>query len=346
MVLGDKVYIGGGNTFPKSSSTLFVYNITRDSWDTLDTPTEGYALVTYLSQLVLVGGTDPATGWPTNQLWVLNNNDNWTQPHSPMPTSRWGASAVSVDKHLIVAGGFGDLNSLDVVEVYDGHQWRRAQYLPRACYWMKSALHKGNWYLAGGVDQDREVFYTSLKSLIATTQSVGAEHASVWNALPHLPFPFSSPVMFDDQLITIGGGYRCSSAIHAYSHPTKSWVYAGDLPIVCKSTCTLILPSGELLVVGGETYFGLSSLAFRAKLRGDLLHNYTVGWVPFHLQCTTPFTLDIFLFSSTVTTFPDVNGHYDVSTHDWEELAQDTEDFFSSPSLTGDSSVALVYTEI
>jgi len=274
VVLGDKVYIGGGNTFPKSSSTLFVYNITRDSWDTLDTPTEGYALVTYLSQLVLVGGTDPATGWPTNQLWVLNNNDTWTQPHSPMPTSRWGASAVSVDKHLIVAGGVGDLNSLDVVEaVYDGHQWRRAQYLPRACYWMKSALHKGNWYLAGGVDQDREVFYTSLKSLIATTQSAGAEHASVWNALPHLPFPFSSPVMFDDQLITIGGGYRCSSAIHAYSHPTKSWVYAGDLPIVCKSTCTLILPSRELLVVGGETYFGLSSLAFRAKLRGDLLHN-------------------------------------------------------------------------
>ena len=145
------------NTFPKSSS-LFVYNITRDSWDTLDTPTEGYALVTYLSQLVLVGGTDPATGWPTNQLWVLNNNDNWTQPHNPMPTSRLGASAVSVGKHLIVAGGFGDLNSLDVVEVYDGHQWKRAQYLPRACYWMKSALHKGNWYLVGGVDQYREVF--------------------------------------------------------------------------------------------------------------------------------------------------------------------------------------------
>lgn len=195
-----------------------------------------------------------------------------------MPASRWGASAVSVGKHLIVAGGFGDLNSLDVVEVYDGHQWRRAHYLPRACYWMKSALHKGNWYLAGGVDQDMQTagkfFYTSLISLIATTQSAGAEHASVWNALPHLPFPFPSPVMFIDQLITIGGGYRCGSAVHAYSHPTKSWVYAGDLPIVCKSTCTLILPSGELLVVGGETYFGLSSLAFRAKLRGDLLHNY------------------------------------------------------------------------
>lgn len=120
-------------------------------------------------------------------------------------------------------------------------------------------------------------FYTSLKSLIATTQSAGAEHASVWNVLPHLPFPFSSPVMFNDQLITIGGGYCCSSAVHADSHPTKSWVNAGDLPIFCKSTCTLILPSGELLVVGGETYFGLSSLAFRAKLRGNLLHNYTVG---------------------------------------------------------------------
>jgi len=59
--------------------------------------------------------------------------------------------------------------------------------------------------------------------LVLITKRKYAEHASV----PHLPFPFSSPVMFNDQLITIGGGYHYSSAIHAYSHPTKSWVYAG-----------------------------------------------------------------------------------------------------------------------
>ena len=67
---------------------------------------------------------------------------------------------------------------------------------------------------------------------------------------------------------------------------------------------------------------------------------------PVHYTFYIGIYLYMLLFSFTVTTFPDVDGHYDVSTHDWEELAQDTEDFFSRPSLTGDSSVALVYTEI
>ena len=265
VALGNKVYIGGGIMDPGSSSRLLVYDYTKDSWDILDTPTQWYALTTYHSQLVLVGGADPDTLEATNQLWVLNEQCHWAQPLPPMTIERYQASAVSLGDYLIVAGGCDGSNDghLDVVEVYDGHQWMRAQSLPRGCSWMKTTLHEGDWYLAGGMGQGNEVYYTSLDSLIATTYSRQAS----WKQLPDAPLIWSTPTVLRKQLITVGGGYPNSSTIHAYSPSTKSWVPVGDLPVACDSTCTLVLPTGGLLVVR-DTEFGLSSHSFRPNTRG------------------------------------------------------------------------------
>ena len=247
---------------PGSPSRLLVYDYTKDSWDILDTPTQCYALTTYHSQLVLVGGVDPDTLEATNQLWVLDEQCHWAQPLPPMTTERYQASAVSVGDCLIVAGGC-DGNSLHAVEVYNGHRWRSAQSLPTACSCMKSTLHEGNWYLAGGIGQGSKVYHTSLRSLIATTHLEGARQTSIWKQLPGTSW--SSPAVLHNQLITVQGGY--SSAIHAYSSSTESWVHVGDLPDVCNSCCTLVLSTGELLVVG-DTKSGSSSHLFRSKIKG------------------------------------------------------------------------------
>ena len=265
VVLGNKVYIGGGSMHPGSPSRLLVYDFTKDSWDILNTPTQCYALTTYHSQLVLVGGVDPDTLEATKQLWVLDEQCHWTQPLPPMKTERYQASAVSVGDCLIVAGGCDGVISLRAVEVYNGHRWRSAQSLPRACYCMKSTLHEGNWYLAGGIGQGKEVYHTSLKSLIVATHLEGARQTSVWKQLPETSLFWSSPAVLQNQLIIVQGGY--SLAIHAYSSSTESWVHIGDLPDVYNSSCTLVLPTGELLVVG-DTKSGSSSHLFRSKIKG------------------------------------------------------------------------------
>ena len=132
------------------SSRLLIYNLTKNSWDMLRTPTKWFGLSTYHSQLVLVGGKDPARmGSATNRLWVLDGQSHWTQPLPPMLTKCYGASAVSTGNHLIVAGGLSDEDPLDIVQVYNGHEWMRAQPLPKACYFIKCALDKDKkWYLA------------------------------------------------------------------------------------------------------------------------------------------------------------------------------------------------------
>ena len=243
------------------------------TWDILDTPTVNYALTTYNSQLVLVGGGDHDNEHVTNQLWVLDELWQWTQSLPPMTTGRSRASAVSLDHYLIVAGGHDEHVLLDVVEVYDGHYWRKVQSIPKASYSMKSCLLEGIWYLAGGDEQGTEIIYTFLHSLIATTSSEVVRQTSAWKKLANVPLEWSTPVIIGKQLATIGG-WSDSSAIHVYSHSTNSWVYVEDLPVACHSTCTLVLPTGKLLVVGGVggeiyTEWEMLSHAFKAKIKGE-----------------------------------------------------------------------------
>ena len=154
-----------------SSSKLLVFDFTEDSYGILDTPTEDYTLTTYRSQVVLVRGRDPNTGKATNQLWVLDEQDDWSESLPPMIIKHCQAPAVSVGDNLIVAGGCcSDGSPLATVEVYDGHQWRQAQSLPRACPSMKPAVLEGNWYLASRARQGCKIYHTCLESLIATLE--------------------------------------------------------------------------------------------------------------------------------------------------------------------------------
>ena len=98
----------------------------------------------------------------------------------------------------------------------------------------------------------------------------------MWKKLPDAPLELSATAMLRDQLITVGGGKPLGSAIHAYSSSTDSWAHVGDLPVACHSTCTVVLPTEELMVVGGESESGLLSSSFRASIGGKLFRATTL----------------------------------------------------------------------
>ena len=140
---------------------------------------------------------------------------------------------------------------------------------------MKSTLHNGEWYLMGGVGQGKSVFCASVDSLIATAGSSEGEGGSVWKTLPEAPFEFSDIAMYGNLLLAIGGAIEGrdsltpQSAIYGFITGTQSWVHIGNLPVAIESTCSIVLPSSELLVVGGQSESGIfSSSVFKATLRG------------------------------------------------------------------------------
>ena len=259
VVLNHKVYIGGGYTRTHTTSAnIYTYDPTMDTWETLQSPTRCSALTSYHNKLLLVGGW-ASTGQVTNQLWVFEEGEQtWTQPLPPMSTSRRGASAVSYQDYLIVAGGCNNDGLLNTVEVFDGQQWVAADQLPKRCGFMQSTSHDGHYYLMGGDPPGTSVFYISLQSLVekATqhppTSPSNTDQLSVWKTLTNTPHENSSTTIFGGALVAVGG-YPRQSSLHLYFPLTQSWLPAGEMPLGVQYTCTVTLPTGEMMVIGGDT---------------------------------------------------------------------------------------------
>ena len=147
-----------GETVYTTASNIYTYDPTMDTWEALQSPTKYSALTTYHNKLLLVGGCigEASTCQTTDQLWAFEEGEQtWTQPLPPMPTRRCGASAVSTQDHLIVAGGLNNLGrSLNKVEVFDGQHWVIADPLPKSCSNIKSTshMHDGHYYMMGSVE--------------------------------------------------------------------------------------------------------------------------------------------------------------------------------------------------
>ena len=205
---------------------------------------------------MLVDGREYIDLWKdgpvTNKLWTLIEHNQWRETLPPMTTKRHSASAMEFADNILVAGGADDeARSIDAIEVYNGHYWAKAQCLPKPCRCMKSTVLNGHWYLMGGWGQGKEVYYASLDSLVASCQPSEKPLPSVWKRLPDVPHEDSSIAMFGNRLIAVGGEYPLNSSIYAYSPHIQSWVHVWDMPVKLRSTCTAVLPTGELMMIGG-----------------------------------------------------------------------------------------------
>ena len=190
-----------------------------------------------------------------------------------MITNRCSASAVEFADNILVAGGVDDEGEdIYIVEVYNDHHWAKAEYLPEPYYWTKSTVFSGHWYLMRGEGQGkRVVYYASLDSLVASCQPSEKPPPSVWKRLPDVPHDYSSAAVFGNRLIAVEGGDPSpSSSIHAYFPHTQSWVHVGDMPVGLSSTCTAILPTEDLNVIGGVSDTSFSeSCVHKASLNGN-----------------------------------------------------------------------------
>ena len=224
-----------------------------------------------------------STGDVTNEVWTLSEDDcQWEQPDTlpPMETKRYSVCAVSYKDHLLVAGGWTSERSSDVVEIFNGSYWCFTQPLPSKYSVLKSAILDQNWFLMGGdpepddsdlLPQSNAVHYASLDSLLTSYEL--SDPSSVWKRLTNTPCQSSSTAVFGDRLIAIGGEEALSpaSTIHAYSFLTNSWIHVGDMPVAASNTCSIVLPTGELIVlggIGGDTSFMTKVL--KASIKGNL----------------------------------------------------------------------------
>ena len=263
VVIGDTVYVGGGFA-GNDRDACTVMKLEQDQWTKLPKYTAKYFAMTSLAnRLVLVGGIDVRNNKRTNQLAVFESGE-WTHPYPPMNIARYSSTAVSFNNHIIVAGGRDDKESTSSVEVLDvaSRRWYIAQSLPNPRSVLKSTLIGNTLYLMGGYDYTgmptKTVYHVDLDELIAKALS-HQDTPTLWQTLQEVPLVWSAPLSIGRSLLAVGGrGDRGnpSSSIHLYQPDTRRWVKVGDLPTArYRSTCS-VLPSGEVIVAGGQTKLG------------------------------------------------------------------------------------------
>ena len=259
VVIGDTVYVGGGDADNYHDSCT-VMKLEQDQWTKLPEYTAQYFAMTSLAnRLVLVGGIDPRNNKRTNQLAVFESG-KWTHPYPPMNIARDCSTAVSFNNHIIVAGGEDDKGPTSIVEVLDvaSRRWYIAQSLPNPRSVLKSTLIGNTLYLMGGYNHNRAiktVHHVDLNELIAKALS-NLDTPTLWQTLQEAPLVFSAPLSIGRSLLAVGGAddrRNSSSSIHLYQPDTRRWVKVGDLP-TARYFCTCsVLPSGEVIVAGGQT---------------------------------------------------------------------------------------------
>jgi hypothetical protein len=270
VALKGKVYIGGG--YARSAKIVIVYDPQKDSCSTLAPYAYYYfSMAVVNNQLVLVGGQESVVTFNyTNKLGVWDESSTrWTNPFPPMTTACYRPTVVThKDRWLIVISGGGGVTCfLSRVEILDtfSKQWYHSTPMPDllGCSHTLTATIGGTCYLMGGYLNTypllSRVLSVSLDELVSQAQEskpVGGSSPptpSPWQTLPDTPLHYSAPVALNGTLLAVGGEselYKARNTIYAYHPERKEWVKAGEMPTERVKCSCIVLPSGEIMVVG------------------------------------------------------------------------------------------------
>ena len=280
VLVGDFVYAGGGSCQRAGSyeneCTIFKYDFRNNYWCNLPrTNRHKFAMVCFRDQLVLVGGANPLTNPKNKYLAGLlvwdEQNHCWDEPYTPMNVPRMQSSVIAREPHIVAAGG-RNTNLLDSVEVFNGndYQWQvvEAGRLPAKIYAATSAELAGFWYLIGGSEQKRAVYRASLDSIIGA--AVRLKEDEIWERLPDLEFEYATATSFGNCILAIGGLKNLSSSATVFGHfpARKMWLQIErPLPRPFHSSAAVVVPPGELLIIGGCTAMYRYRHVYKAVLK-------------------------------------------------------------------------------
>ena len=220
----------------------------------------------------------PLVGSNQSKPLTHSRGRKWSKEFPPMPTKRWFTAAVCSVKSLIVAGGTTGAgkykDNLATVEVMDPktRQWLTASSLPHPFNWASAVICRDRLYMLGGIDTNEKtklVLTCSLPDLQHSCQpssvpslggrlkalSLAGQH-QVWQEVADMPVYLSTCTTISGQLLAVGGrdsSYSDTNAIYRYNPTSNSWEVISHIP-TARCWCLLaVLPSSELMVVGGCT---------------------------------------------------------------------------------------------
>ena len=264
VVIGDKVYVGGGNTGDdEADSLVFEYTSSEDKWTTLPpAPIMLFGVGQLLGEVVIVGGKVQQNVYSC--VYVFDRfTRRWKDSLPSLSTARYVPTCVSLTFSLLVCGGFSNdcsvISNIEMIDC-DNFEWQVAGYLSRPatlCYTSAVAVQNSLFFL-GGYRSSTAISVTNAAHKISLDNLASPAGISpyVWKSLPATPHFQSSAGTLGSCLLAVGGSSTpytlpVQNSIYAYSHNSESWIKVGELPYAACHVTVNTLSSGELLVFGG-----------------------------------------------------------------------------------------------
>ena len=270
VVIRGIVYVGGGNDY-----LIQQYSPTDDKWSTLPpSPVCWFGMGELNGQLVLVGGRTRQFD-VTGKVHSLNSStQKWVESIAPMSTARSRPAVLSQPSCLTVVGGADQRGkNLSDVEIFMPHtsQWHKTTSpatSPLDLYGMTTTVINNKCFIA-------EYGSTKVYQLCVSLQQTTTDSANTpqviaeWTNLCDLPHEGCGLCSINGCLLAVGGGELLNpiTTILGFSPITNTWKTVGELPGPRRDCITVLLPTGELLVMGGWD----RSLSHTNKVRGEQL---------------------------------------------------------------------------
>ena len=309
--LNDHLYVGAGVFCgaEHDKCRLYEYSLALNTWDIFDTHLAEFALASYKSKLLFLGGREyefdhssfctPKAKSLTNKIRFLNDQYQLQEADiPPMNKRRKSALAVSHKDHLIVVGG--DEREPKTVEIYDDQmkKWLFAPTLPKASQLQSITMHPdGILYIQLTNVMSSKVFWATLKSLNdSCTPDVQENNDSVfWKEIATLDRVFSNLTLCQDNLFLLGGSHqdekRCAFVYQPSDHLTQHWINIADVPVdlykytACGIARIVSLSDDQLLLFGHSGTW--TEVMFLVLFHGTnlnlvtciLFSNLPLGWL-------------------------------------------------------------------
>ena len=234
---------------------VYAYRASDNGWTKLPPCRYRYfCLAVVRGQLTTIGGRESERSF-TNILLSLSENV-WLEDLPPMPTGRELPASASSPTHLVVVGGLTNprlsRSYLSVVEVLNTEtlQWSTACDLPQGVGSPRIVCCHDYFYLSDGYSL--AVFCCSVTDLLESTNS--SDGRTVWTRLADIPMDDSSLTALEGHVLAICGvsSNYPTGIIHYYDVGSNCWSIIGEVPTPRFSVLTAVLPSNELVVVGGN----------------------------------------------------------------------------------------------
>ena len=254
---------------------VYSYNSLTERWaKLLYCPHKESSLAVVRGQLTTIGGRkfDLLTSSERilNELLslcVTIRGEEWAERFPPMPTKRYGVTALTAANDLIVAGGitvFGDsvprklvcTNAVEVLSI-KSLVWSTVAGLPHPYTRASAAVCGDQLFLLGGDHKRGEM---SLSAMICSlTELLQSNHrsppATVWQRITDTPLYYSTCVAVNGEIVTVGGqdmNCKSSAAVYKYNPTMKSWDAISHM-LSARHSCLVAMLPKKLIVVGGES---------------------------------------------------------------------------------------------